>query len=186
VSAPEQGNPALTYFYFDYKQMKGHSISDFLCSILAQLCRKLELVPESVQEIYATHTNQDQHSRPTPSALLEVLFIVSKLWHHVWLVIDALDECDVQTREELLDVLGQIASSDADIRLLATSRPEPDIMEALDNIVDRRIPIQSERVDIDICLYVRSVLRTDVKMKKWPLSDKQLVEETLIKKANGM
>lgn len=107
-------------------------------------------------------------------------------WSHVYLVIDALDECDLEKREEVLTLLVNLSSLAGDIRILVTSRRETDIEQVMQKAAHQIIEMQSNKVDADISLYVQYVLQTDPKMKKWSLSDKQKVKETLVQKAAGM
>lgn len=118
--------------------------------------------------------------------MLDVLFDIQNHWSHIYIVIDALDECSQESREDVLMLAEEFVSSGNDVRMLITSRPERDIEEAMSTLAHQSILIPSDKVDADVRRYVEHVLRTDMKMKKWPLSDKQMVEATLVEKAGGM
>lgn len=106
-----------------------------------------------------------------------------------YIVLDALDEC--VERNELFRDLEQFCSWEGvDLHVLATSRREPDIEEALTPLCDSRdrISIQSELVDIDIRTYIQDRLQFDPKLKKRQEDPKIQVEikDALMTKANGM
>ena len=181
---------AVAYFYFDFNDTENRTVPNFLSSILAQLCRQCKDSPDVVRSLYDSHIREGHHSCPSTSQLVQTLLEVSRRWQNVYLVVDALDECEIGKREELLEVLQGFCAMDAvmgaDLRVLVTSRPEHDIKQSLDQCVDVSVCLQSDRVDVDIGCYVRSVMHDDKKMRQWPAADKQMVEHTLTRKAQGM
>ena len=181
---------AVAYFYFDFNDTEKRTVPNFLSSILAQLCRQCKGLPDAVRSLYDSHTRKGHHSRPSTSEFVQTLLEVSRRWRNVYLVVDALDECEIGKREELLEVLKDFCAMDAvmctDLRVLVTSRPEHDIKQILDHCADVRVYLQSDRVDADIGCYVQSVMRDDRNMRQWPAADKQMVERTLMQKAQGM
>ena len=73
------------------------------------------------------------------------------------------------------------------LRICVTSRPETDIKSALDPLVFRSISLQDEseqRKDIEN--YIKSVISTDQKMRRWKAADKELVVDVLIRRSDGM
>lgn len=108
---------------------------------------------------------------------------------HVFVVIDALDECPKnEGREQLLVVITDIHSRSLDnLHVMVTSRREPDIEEALLPLLKTpAISLQGSQVDLDIRLHISSQLSTDPKLKKWPDETKAEIESALTSGANGM
>ncbi|CZR54758.1 uncharacterized protein PAC_04642 [Phialocephala subalpina] len=108
---------------------------------------------------------------------------------HVFIVLDALDECPQNgDREQLLGVISDMKSRSLDnLHVLVTSRREPDIEEAMLSLLTvPAIPLQGPQVDLDIKLHISSQLSADPKLKKWPKEVKAKIENTLTDKANGM
>jgi hypothetical protein len=108
---------------------------------------------------------------------------------HVFIVIDALDECPKgEERDSLLAVLSNIKSRTMyNLHTLVTSRRELDVEENLAPLITSQpISLQGVEVDGDIQAHISSVLATDPKLKKWPEDIKQEIEVTLTKGANGM
>jgi len=111
----------------------------------------------------------------------------------VYIVIDALDECPVTTglpspREKVLELVEDLVNSQIpNLRICVTSRPEVDIVSILDPLAFRSVSLHGESGQVeDIAEYVRFVVHTDREMRRWKATDKQLVIDELIKKANGM
>ena len=84
--------------------------------------------------------------------------------------------------EELVDL--QIPN----LRICVSSRPEADIVSILEPLAFRSVSLHSESGQVkDIAEYVKSVIHADCEMtRRWKATDKQLVIDELIKKANGM
>ena len=77
-------------------------------------------------------------------------------------------------------------SSQYNIHLLAMSRWERDIEEALRDVVQHVVNIRSVEVNADISIYVRDRLMHDSQLKKWPRAVKDEIIVELMSKANGM
>lgn len=108
---------------------------------------------------------------------------------HVFVVIDALDECPKgEERDSLLAVLSNIKSRTMyNLHTLVTSRRELDVEENLAPLITSQpISLPGVEVDWDIQAHISSVLATDPKLKKWPDNIKQEIKVTLAKGANGM
>ncbi|PVH67796.1 ankyrin, partial [Cadophora sp. DSE1049] len=102
-----------------------------------------------------------------------------------FIILDALDEC--KEREELLLLLKNLTSWGAgNLRVLATSRRERDIEEALEPLVSSEICLQSALVDNDIGTYLSERLQNDPKLKRWPANVRGEIKDTLMEGAQGM
>ena len=123
--------------------------------------------------------------QPSIDVLSSLLKDIVGLHTEVFLVIDALDEC--QERDDLLDWLGEFTDSNLlNVHLLLCSRKEKDIEDALRPLVDSQISIRDADVDPDIRVYVQDRLSRDRKLKKWPIEVKEEIERSLMEKVNGM
>jgi hypothetical protein len=91
-------------------------------------------------------------------------------------------------RERILMLLEDLIDSELpNLRICVTSRPEIDIKFALEPLTFRSVSLHDESGQrIDISDYIRSVVNTDPKMRRWKAADKELVIEVLIKKSDGM
>jgi hypothetical protein len=111
----------------------------------------------------------------------------------VHIIIDALDECPTTTglpppREKVLEFVEELVNLHIpNFRICVTSRPEADIVSILKPLVFCSVSLHGESGQVqDIAEYVRSVVLKDREMRRWKPTDKQLVINELIKRANGM
>jgi hypothetical protein len=110
-----------------------------------------------------------------------------------YIIVDALDECPdtsgvVSLRERVLEVVEELVDLYLpNLRLCFTSRPEADIMAALSPLASHVVSLHDQRGQKeDIRDYVKSVVYSDRKMRKWRVEDKELVIDMLVRKADGM
>ena len=113
---------AIAYLYCNFKQRDEQNIRDLLTSLLKQLCQEMSTLPESVKEFYNHHKSSS--IRPRPDQFSQVLCSVASMYSRVFIVIDALDECDSKDdcRARLLEEMLKLRIK-ARVNLFATSRP---------------------------------------------------------------
>jgi hypothetical protein len=111
----------------------------------------------------------------------------------VWIVLDALDECDTREGNRtklLLWMEGLLSPKLRNTHLLVTSRQEEDIESALSKWagIEDMMPIQSDLVTDDIRAYVRARVKEDDGLKRWRSSPdvQEEIETRLMEKACGM
>jgi hypothetical protein len=178
---------ALAYYYFDFNTTAKQELSAYISSIISQLCAQLNIVPSHIKQVYERCSYGKLQA--SVDDLKEMLFCVIEALGHVFIVIDALDECPQNgDREQLLAVISDMKSRSLDnLHVLVTSRCEPDIEEALLPLLTvSAIPLQGSQVDLDIKLHISSQLSADPKLKKWSKEVKAKIENSLTDKANGM
>jgi hypothetical protein len=107
--------------------------------------------------------------------------------------VDGLDECPntdalPSPREKVLTLLEDLINSHyPNVRICVTSRPEEDIKVILEPLTFRSVSLHDEKgQQEDIEKYIKSVINTSRKMRRWKSEHKDLVIEVLTKKADGM
>ena len=106
-------------------------------------------------------------------------------FQQTFIILDALDEC--KEREELLGLLKDLITWKVkSLHVLATSRREGDIEEALEPSVTGQVCIQSAVINADIQIHVCERLQNNPKLEKWPSNVRKEIEDTLMDKAHGM
>jgi predicted ATPase len=178
---------ALAYFYFDFNDRQKQSSDMLVRSLVAQLTKQCIEVPKSLDKLFLTHDNGYQQPSQTP--LLEILHDFIKGFPHVYLIIDALDECE--EREELMNIIATVAAWKVQgLHVLLTSRREGNIKLTLENLIDEQniVCVQADVVDRDIKLYVREQLANNISFRKWRTDDavRQHIENCLGERARGM
>ena len=189
----KSGLASLAFFYCDFRDDQKRDRRGLLSSFLVQLCGLSDAYSSILSDFYAAH---DLGSRqPSDSALLsclkDMLMLPGQAKVHI--IIDALDECPISfgfppPRERVLKLVEDLVKLQIpNLRICVTSRPEADIVPVLEPLAFRSIPLHDESGHVeDIAEYVRSFVHTSREMRRWKATDKQLVIEELVKKANGM
>jgi len=163
-----------------------------LSSVLFQLCDQSDSYSDILSTFYSTHRYGAQS--PSDDELVQCLNDLLNLPRQapVYLIVDALDECPtsplLSPREEVLTLLEDLINSHlSSLRICVTSRPEADIRPVLGPLSFRSISLHDESgQNEDIENYIKSVVDTNKRMRKWTPKHKQLVIDVLIKRAEGM
>jgi NACHT domain len=187
------GLATIAYFYFDFRDASKRDTRSLLSSVLVQICAQSDPFCEILADLYSKH---DRGSRqPSVDALLQCLTEMLELPGQgpLYLIIDALDECPSSSgfptqRERVLKVVQELVNVQLpSLHLCITSRPEIDIRAVLEPLAAHKISLHDESGQSqDIIDYIHSVVRSDLKMRKWREEDKILVIDTLTLKAGGM
>jgi hypothetical protein len=189
----KSGLASLAFYYYDFREDQKKDLRGLLLSVLFQLCDQSDSYHDILSDLYSTHRQGAQN--PSDDELLTCFKDLLELPGQapVYLIIDALDECPNTSampspREEVLTLLEELIESRlANLRICVTSRPETDIKVILQPLAFRSISIHDERGQMeDIENYIRSVINTDPKNRRWKQVDKQLVIDVLMERADGM
>jgi len=187
------GLASLAFYYYDFREDRKKDIRGLLSSVLVQLCDQSDAYHDILSNFYSKHRRGIQH--PSDDELLRCLNDLLELPGQapIYLIIDALDECPKTSampspREELLTLIEQLIESKiANLRVCVTSRPEIDIKAVLEPLTFRSISIHDESGQMqDIEYYIKSVVDTDPKNRRWKQEDKQLVIDHITRGADGM
>ena len=171
------------YFYFDFSDLQKQKVVNMLYSFLAQL--SIAGVLPEVRSLFDVcgHGTREAIVIQLTETLLSVARQISSQTNPIYIMIDALDECS--DRKILLNVIGTILES-KQMNVLVTSRREHDISLKLTRLMDYVIPIEDERVDVDINLHVQRCLTDDPELRNWEDNLKSIMIQTLTSKARGM
>ena len=189
----KSGLATLGFFYCDFREDEKRDLRGLLSSVLVQLCHQSDSYCQILSRFYSEHANGSQH--PGDDGLMQCLKDILEVPGQapVYLIVDGLDECSnaldmPSPRENVLMFLEDLVESKyRNLRICVTSRPEIDIKVALEPLAFRCVSLHDEseqRKDIEN--YIKSVVNTDAKMRRWKAADKELVIDVLIKKSDGM
>ncbi|KAI1444648.1 hypothetical protein F5Y02DRAFT_427579 [Annulohypoxylon stygium] len=119
------------YIYCNFRRQSEQKISDLLSSLLKQLCQRQlangqSSLPDVVKDLYYRHIPGNK-----PHSVDEILKAIRKvvcLYSRVFIIVDALDECQVSDgcRTKLLSVMFSI-QEEYNANILVTSRFNPAI-----------------------------------------------------------
>jgi Cdc6-like AAA superfamily ATPase len=141
----------LAYFYCNYRERL--TIEEILANILKQLIQG-QMVPHRLKSLYDSHRKYESHL--TLEEILELLELAISGFSKVFIIIDALDECQLPNSHQRV-LLTQISGLQSihTLGLLITSRDNPDISDMFHNFPHLRIAAK----DMDIRELLKNSLR---------------------------
>lgn len=174
---------AVVYFYFDFHDHEKQKYESLLRSLVVQLSMQCTKTPECVEKLFSHSLSGLK--QPSTRALVDTLHGILQDFTEVFVIIDALDECD--NRADLLEHLEYVFNWQLDqLHILATSRRERDIEDSFEPLSITQLPIRTDNVNPDIRTYIRERVKKDARLKRWPALVKVEIEDTLMAKADGM
>jgi hypothetical protein len=174
---------AVAYFYFDFSNTQKQQSENLIRSLITQLSSQSPCCPDSLAALYSH--NSDGEQQPTTEDLIVTLKHIIEGFQHVYVVIDALDEC--QDQGQLLAMIQVINGWKlGPLHLLATSRDERDIEDCVGPRVSAQINLHSAQINADIQIHLCERLKNDSKLKKWSEKIHRQIEATLMEGAHGM
>lgn len=182
-----QPDKIVMYFYFDFNDISKQHVDKMLRSLVVQLSCTCPHVPEPLAILYKSCNKGSV--QPYTNDIVEVLQALLKQYHQVYIVLDALDECE--SRSELLDWMGRLFKQNSDrLSLIITSRKIKDLDDfvAKESGPENSFSIPDQSVNEDICLFVKEILHSDQRFRRWHRQPEVLeeIEERLINQAGGM
>lgn len=172
----------VVYYYFDFADNKKQTLASFLKSIIYQLSSVEEIVPEPVAELYTKHCGLQE---PRSDELLEVLMNELARPQRTYLLIDALDECSKDERQNFFDSFLKYPLP-TNLNILVTSRKEPDLEAALKGSFSHSVCIQGSVIDADVRTHVSNVISRDNILQKWKPAIQQEMLEAIVQGSHGM
>jgi hypothetical protein len=193
ITMQKAGLASLAFFYCDFREDQKKDLRGLLSSLLVQLCHQSDSYSGILSEFYLEHDEGSQD--PSDDELAGCLKNLLKLPGNapVYVIVDALDECPNtsavrSSRAKFLNLIEELIKSQfPNLHICVTSRPETDIKDALDTLAFRSISLHDEGGQKrDIEDYIKSVIYTHPKNKRWKAEHKRLVIDVLTEKADGM
>ena len=190
VLSNRQVTSACLYFYCSYRH-GGDQTTSFLRWVVSQLCRQLNRIPQEISELH------QKNAELTVAQLTNALATLLGEIGLVYIIIDAIDECntmsDIQAvdapgmRVEFLQLLHTLLTllEYAKIKIIATSRNYVDIEEVL-RPLSAPVSMSNPLVDEDIRTYVNTQLQTNNRFRRWPLPLLREIKDALVEGAKGM
>ncbi|RPB07007.1 ankyrin [Morchella conica CCBAS932] len=155
-------NRSLAYFYCSITSPDRILPESVLRAITKQLCHeysggKLKL-PKKLVEIKDKRVRESAGLPSLEECADLIIELSNYLSSGVWIVIDALDECDGNTRKNLFCSLDKIVTGGKDIRVFLTGRDEADIRGYMMQRHENYLIDPSDNAS-DIELYIKSELK---------------------------
>ena len=187
------GLAKMAYYYFDFRDVKKQDCYGLLTSLILQLSAESDSCYSILSRLYSDNSRGIR--KPTINALKKCMTDMLSLPGQgpIYIIIDALDECPnfprtPSAREKVLQLIEELVDlKHSNVHLCISSRPEIDIRVVLEPLTSLRISLHDESGQkADIIAYIKSVVRSDRRMRRWRAEDQDLVIDTLSHNADGM
>jgi hypothetical protein len=169
----------VAYIYCNYKSQEDQEVSSVLASILKQLVQSRLSTLGAVERLHQKHVKQG--TKPSLDNIYSALRDVLAQYTHVYVVIDALDECQYETRRQLLAKIRDLQKG-ADVRLMATSRSIPDIEDAFTQSL--RLEVRSSSGDVK--RFVAGQIHRLPRCVQRNAALQEMVQENIVEAVDGM
>ena len=149
-------------------------------SILSQLLQERDVIPDTLQQIY--EMNGGTTVAAPSSAICEQIISLLRTYDNAYLVLDALDECNDETRWGLLEHLRSLGPN---VHILITSRFHSTIDEELVDF--SRLEISAHNSDIE--LFIDDQIQRNKNLRKMVEKQPALrldIKQGVLKTAQGM
>jgi Cdc6-like AAA superfamily ATPase len=134
----DDANVGIAYIYCNFRRQQEQKPEDLLASLLKQLIQEKHSMPEIMKDLYKRH--KKKRTRPSVEEVSKVLYSVVADFSKTFIIIDALDECQV-TNGSRMKLLSEILylQTKIGVSLFATSRYIPEITKNLEGCVSLEI-----------------------------------------------
>ena len=178
----------ITFLYCNFQEPR--TTTTYISLALKQLCRTMQSLPHQLREVYEQHYRND--SQPKYDELRNLFLTIIQQLGCVFFVVDALDECTLDERNNLCRFLLSItdtSTSRGTVKLFVTSRRESDIERAFRQKLIPTIEIEAKKVDSDIEVYVKAQIELRLQNGSLSIRDMALTDRifsALTTKSGGM
>ena len=189
----DRGLALMAYYFFDSKDIAKQGIRGLLASLLCQFCATSDPCYQILLDLYSeNHEGSQQPDNETLIGFLKKILTLAEAPMRC-IIMDAADELPNASgfptaREEFLDILEDLVGLGLpNLRICVTSRPEIDIRTVLEPLTSLHMSLHDQTGQKqDILDYIKNVVHSDCRMRRWRPEDKQLVIDTLSARADGM
>ena len=133
----------LAFLYFDYKRHNQQTLADLLSSLLVQLAMQPSGITDEAKALRQRHFGRN--TRPSLNDITNTLHSIAQGFSRVFLVVDALDECEMSLCRPLLDALFHLQAK-SQANFFATSRALPEIGVRFDGATS--LEIRADEADV--------------------------------------
>ncbi|EEU33889.1 uncharacterized protein NECHADRAFT_55600, partial [Fusarium vanettenii 77-13-4] len=171
----------IAFIYFYHKRQSQQTLNELMASLLKQLAQGQFPLPQAVRALYERH--QTQQTRPTLEKYIATLRYVIAMHTRVFVVIDALDECQVSDncRARFLSKITEL-QQESGVNIFVTSRPLPEITRDLKDGISLDIRAHEE----DVRRYLDSELLVIKRFLRGNLALQEEIKTGIIISVDGM
>jgi Cdc6-like AAA superfamily ATPase len=117
----------IAYIYCNFRRKNEQLVEDILSSLLKQLAQSRPSLPDSLRDLYVRH--MAKRTKPVLDEICKVLQSVIIAYSRVFIIVDALDECQISGNcQQFLSEIFRLQAI-AQVNIFATSRFIPEITD---------------------------------------------------------
>ncbi|KAF3316763.1 hypothetical protein TWF173_001426 [Orbilia oligospora] len=174
----------IAWIYFNYTLKSEQTTYNILANVLKQLVRRQRSLPEELKQLYEENKN-NIGMRPSVDQICKALKSVVTLYSRVFVVVDALDECQMQSpdycRGKLISTIFDL-HAECGVNILATSRHIKEIVEQFTEQGSTTLEVRAD--DEDLRMYLDG--RIDQTKRKMLREHRGAIKDEIVKAVQGM
>jgi Cdc6-like AAA superfamily ATPase len=179
LDSAQIGAYGVAYVYCNYKSQANQDTVSMLAAILKQLVQSRPSTLGPVERLHQKHAIRG--TKPSLDDIYSALRDVLVQYSYVHIVVDALDECQPETRRQLCAKLLDLQKG-VDIRLMVTSRFVPDVEDAFR--VALRLEVEAS--DEDVKQFVAGQIHRLPACIQRDVALQDLVQKRIVEAVDGM
>lgn len=170
----------IAYVYCNFRRRDEQKAEHLVASLLKQLAQGRHSIPDSVQTLY---DKDKKKSKPSHDELLKALQSVAALYSRVFIVVDAIDECQVYdgSRARFLSAPFQLQAN-CGANVFVTSRFIPEITDKFKDSTS--LEIRASKQDVE--RYVDGHLSRLPSFVERRLDLQEEIKTEIVKAVDGM
>lgn len=172
--------------YCNFKEREIQSPHNLLAAACAQLIQgSMQSLPKGLMSLHKRHCEKntsEPKTRPSWEEINEIFDSVAEGYQHIYIVVDAIDECSEQVRNVVIPGLKALPDN---VSILITTRPINEITRSFP--LGPKLEIRAN--DLDLTKYIRSRIASNPRLAHHVQGQSTLEQDicTQIKaKADGM
>jgi Cdc6-like AAA superfamily ATPase len=179
LDSAQTGAYGVAYVYCNYKSQAEQDTVSILAAIVKQLVQSRPSTLGLVEKLHEKHAGRG--TQPSLNDIYSTLRDILAQYPYVHIVVDALDECQNETRRQLCAKLLDLQKG-ADIRLMVTSRFVPDVEDAF----RLALRLEVEAINEDVKQFVAGQIHRLPGCVQRSATLQGLVQERVVEAVGGM
>ncbi|KAL0779255.1 hypothetical protein CaCOL14_003739 [Colletotrichum acutatum] len=177
----EEPRVGIAYVYCNFKETERQTCHDLLSSLAKQLAQSYSPFPQSLEMLYNTH--QKGNTSISTQETTDLLQSLCSCYERVFIVIDALDECDRNARQAFLQEILRLQQRHQ-VNIFATTRDIPEILQSKE--LNDFIPVEIRASEEDVLRYVSGRITFMQSFVRSNLDLQKEIKDTIASKVDGM
>ncbi|KAK1448198.1 hypothetical protein CCUS01_11942 [Colletotrichum cuscutae] len=177
----EEPRVGIAYVYCNFKDTERQDCHDLLSSLAKQLAQSCSPFPQSLETLY--DKNQKRKTSRSTQETIDLLQVLSSCYERVFIVIDALDECNRNARQAFLPEILRLQQR-SQVNIFATTREIPEILESKE--FENSISVEIRAIEEDVLRYTADRMTRMQSFVRNSLDLQKEIRQIIAKRVDGM